>query len=223
MRTLPAAITAHLNDDPTFVTQLVELQGTNTYYFTNHPVSLSWNGHTWQNAPPFVVSQIVLDAEGFAQATVTFDDQAQVIRGIRNTEGMANRKAIIREAWIDPTDGVTVLATQIVLSGRTDSIEGDEEGVNATQALTVTQSFIPLHSTGPSGRYQTSCTNRYKDTRCKYAGALTSCDRSYVDCVAHANTPNFRGFRFMVTGDPIQWAGRQIALDPRLVFQRRRT
>jgi hypothetical protein len=49
-------------------------------------------------------------------------------------------------------------------------------------------------------QYQDRCSFKYKGTRCKYAGALGTCDFTFSGsngCAAHGNSENFGGFRGM--------------------------
>jgi hypothetical protein len=49
-------------------------------------------------------------------------------------------------------------------------------------------------------QYADRCSVQYKGTRCKYAGALGTCDYTFSGpngCVAHANSANYGGFRGM--------------------------
>jgi phage-related protein len=57
----------------------------------------------------------------------------------------------------------------------------------------------PLSLAFPIGKqFRDRCRHKYKGARCKYAGALGSCDYSYAGangCIAHQNEANFGGFR----------------------------
>lgn len=57
----------------------------------------------------------------------------------------------------------------------------------------------PLRMRFPLGlQFRDRCRFVYKGSRCKYAGALATCDYSYDGtngCAAHANQQNFGGFR----------------------------
>ncbi|MCR9222927.1 MAG: hypothetical protein NXH70_02560 [Hyphomonas sp.] len=57
----------------------------------------------------------------------------------------------------------------------------------------------PLSLAFPVGKqYRDRCRHKYKGARCKYVGALGSCDYSYAGangCIAHSNEQNFGGFR----------------------------
>ena len=57
----------------------------------------------------------------------------------------------------------------------------------------------PLSLAFPIGKmFRDRCRHKYKGARCKYAGALPSCDYSYAGangCIAHDNEANFGGFR----------------------------
>lgn len=54
---------------------------------------------------------------------------------------------------------------------------------------------MPRHLFGPT------CSNLFSDAQCGYTGGLTTCDRTYDQCVARGRTRSFRGFPLMPRPD----------------------
>lgn len=177
MLTLPAGIAAHINDDPYIACHLIELGGAVTHYWTDYTSDLVWNGHTWLHNMPFSIGQIVTDAEGIQDVTIVFDEQRQQLQGYDQTEGLGDRTIRVHEAWIDPTDKLTVLAAGVMVdiaSGATAGVDFDEADSNSTGTLILGSSDGLESGTGPRNEYGLSCTNGFGDARCKATVANTT-------------------------------------------------
>jgi len=87
----------------------------------------------------------------------------------------------------------TVLGTVSMFTGEVDSFDLDE-----TEVRLVIGSIFTRWGNQAYNKHSASCRWKvFKGDECGYAGAQTWCDRSYVRCVALANTANFGGFRFL--------------------------
>lgn len=206
MIALPPGILAHINDDPYIGCHLIEIQGSVTHYWTDFTSDVVYAGHTYTHAIPFQVGQIVTDAEGMQAVTLVLSDESQLVQGYDLSEGMQDRVIRIHEAWMASDGSVIDVYTDLV-KGRTAGIEFDEES-SSNATLSVNPSYAPMNQTGPRNSYEPTCVNGYKDLRCKYAGGLATCLRTYTDCVAHANTINFRGCRHaLLPPATVAWGG----------------
>lgn len=207
---LPAGIAAHVDDDVYSAAHLIEVTGDHPHYWTDFVMDLVWNGHTWLHDMPFTVGQIVSDANGIQDVSITFDEQRQQLQGYDANEGTADRNMRIHEAWIDTTTNPPSVYVDGVMTdlaeGETSGLDFDETDQNSTGTLSLGSSSAMTTQNGPRNEYNLDCVNGYRDARCKYAGALPTCKRTYEDCGAHANTPNFRGCRHALTpGTTINW------------------
>lgn len=204
---LPWDIELHINDDPYLAIHLIELQGVVPHYWTDAPIDLTLGGQLYTHIP-FIVGDITTGVNGEQLASIYFDEQQQLIAGFDVNEGMRDRAITIYEARIDETDLTTVRSFHPVAGpGTTEGIEFDESDNASVAVLSIRPQSLGL--TGPRNEYQLTCINGYKDPRCKYAGGIPDCDRTYDGtngCVAHTNTPNFRGCRHALQpGTKIEW------------------
>jgi hypothetical protein len=204
---LPYDMELHINDDPALVVHLIELQGAVPHYWTDAPIDLTYNGQTYSHIP-FVLGDITTSVNGDQLASIYFDEQQQLIQGFDVNEGMRDRTITIYEVRIDGTDLVTVRSINPVAGpGTTEGIEFDETDDASVGVLSIRPQS--LGTSGPRSEYQLTCINGYKDARCKYAGGIPDCDRTYDGpngCVAHTNQPNFRGSRHALPpGSTVDW------------------
>jgi hypothetical protein len=66
----------------------------------------------------------------------------------------------------------------------------------------------------PRRRIVPSCGFVFKSTECGYAGATTTCAKTYEDCGAKSNTAHFGGFRFIPKpGTIFSWGGMIITVE----------
>lgn len=192
MITLPVGIAAHVNDPVYVAAHLIELQGAVTHYFTDFTSDLVWNGHTWLHAAPFTVSSIVTDANGVQDVTLTFDEQAQIIQGVDQNEGMSDRIIRIHEAWIDPTTNPPSIyangVMQDIANGTTGGLDFDETGENSSATLNLGSASVMTSQTGPRNVYGLSCVNGFGDRRCKVVPVSTTVAAA-VAAGSHTVTP----------------------------------
>jgi hypothetical protein len=213
MKPLDTYINAHLgdgNDGVNHITAflLCELVGESaTYRFTDAPIAIAWDGHTWLNVS-FTISEMVADGEGELSCSVTFEDASKVIRAIAFAENLQDNSITVWEAWADPATNV-VQGVDVIAQGITDGVRcmGEDTGI-PTAVVTVRSVYgASGQAVGPTQEYLRNC--RYfifKGPQCKYAGGATSCDRLYSTCLTLANTINFGGFRFALDpGEKVQW------------------
>jgi len=206
MFALPSGMTAHMDDEVIYAGHLIELGGDTTHYWTDLPFDVTWNGHLWIHTMPFQVGQIITDAEAIQDVSLTFDEQEQQLQGYDATEGMSDRAMRVHEVWVSEGGGTVYDVLEDVASGTTSGLDFDETDEASTATLSLGDSAAMNGQNGPRNEYNLSCVNGYKDARCKYAGLLPTCQRTYADCVAHDNTPNFRGCRHaLAQGTSFQW------------------
>ena len=148
---------------------------------------ITWNGYTWQ-AFPFEFDEISENSKG---------EIPQVQIRVSNV-----RRQI--EYYLEQADGGvgSVVTIRVVHSKHLDltepevSLEFEVTGTKATSTwATFTLGAISPYSRQIGQRALKSfCRHDFKDVRCKYSGAVTSCDHTLTTCRSLGNSVNFGGF-----------------------------
>jgi len=196
---LPAYITTHKGDAARSTFWCVELAFPVVQRFTDCPFPLTISGNVYTPAVLFVEGVQSSESDPVAtSAALTFgsgEGNAWQLLLAALTSAQRHPVVSITEAWADPS-GVTgaVQSSRLMLTGRLESAEWDD-----TQArLTLGPVADPTMSRLPFREYSEKCSIRkFKGLQCKYAGAATSCDRSYATCTSYGNQANFGGFRWL--------------------------
>jgi len=113
---------------------------------------------------------------------------------------------IIYRAAFD--DSLQVIGHTVLFPGILDRVE-IEYGRARFEVL---NSFVAWAMLTPRRHHSATCPWTFKGTNCGYAGALTSCDKSWTQCTERARTADFGGFRWiqsLESGDKqITWGKR---------------
>lgn len=105
--------------------------------------------------------------------------------------GAAGTPLAIWEAWLDPAgDTTTSQQEAALLAGVVDRPSITAESITLTTAPPAALEQIPI----PRRTYSTNCTFVFKSSACGYAGAGTTCDRTFSACTAFSNQARFGGF-----------------------------
>lgn len=109
--------------------------------------------------------------------------------------GTRTFSVVLAEAWLDPAllpsavppaDGVRTVALT-----RVEAAEWDSAGITFTLGPNADPSLGRL----PFREYASICTYRkFRGAQCAYAGAETTCDRTWARCYALGNSSRFGGF-----------------------------
>lgn len=102
---------------------------------------------------------------------------------------------------------------QIIFSGDTSTIidspillfEGMINNLQMSQTYCAFSVERPLYSystVSPNMTYDINCQFKFKDGRCKYAGAETKCDKTLARCQALGNVVNFGGYPSVIISVP---------------------
>ncbi len=201
MATLPSWISAH-RADPTRITfWLVKLHLATPLYLTDCDQPIVYDSHTFVPTPLKVEG---VQADGASSAanggrlSIASGGPywqpllAEVAAGTRDFE------VTLWEAWLDPSAFPSPVpdanGVRLVAVTRVEGAEWDREWAN----FTLGPSADPALGRLPFREYAPTCTYRtFKGAQCGYAGAETTCDRSFARCTALSNTARFGGFTAM--------------------------
>lgn len=216
MKTIDSAIAAWYASGANVkytVFTVTELIGpSTTYRYTNAPIPITWGGFTWTNLS-FALSQMVIDADGEAACTITFEDASRTIRGIALANDLNQFQVKVKEVWANEAN--TLFGEDLIFYGSCDGVLcSGEDDPNPSATLALRGLFADsAQATGPTQNYTINCRyEQFKGLQCKYVGAAVSCDRLYATCAAMVRTDgtpqqiNFGGFRFVLgEGERVQW------------------
>jgi len=205
MMALPAWIAAHKGDSTRATFWLVKVDLSTSLYLTNCDQPIVFDGHT------FIPHKLVVDGlQSDGASTSASGGRLQLATGGATWTALIGAIATgarafsvtFWEVWIDPSalPSVVVGSTSWRLVATT-KCEAAEWGAEVL-TLTLGPSADPALSRLPFRDYSVDCTYRkFKGAQCGYAGADTTCARTYAACTAKANTGRFGGFTSINTSD----------------------
>lgn len=124
---------------------------------------------------------------------LTVDNADYAVRLLIGSDDPRGCAVTVAEVWVDPTTRA-VVGTDEVISG---VVIGaiDYPRPNVTFGLRPAEDE---RGQSPPVLWNPGCPHAYKGTTpavfsCGYSGGLTTCDRTWDDCVAHANTSRYGG------------------------------
>jgi hypothetical protein len=164
---------------------------------------------------PFRLSAIGREGGGEVGVDIEFHDENAVIETIALAYDFRDWPVELSEVWFDD-DGLVIGRVVWIGDGRTNGVvinRGAETAGGVTATVQVAPRKSWMQEPGPRRSYTTSCAWTFKDADCAYAGATTTCDRTYAACLAIGNTIRFGGFRFAPrAGTILTWGTRERVL-----------
>lgn len=204
--TLPAYVTAHKGDATTKHFYLVKIDCSPVQYLTDCDLPISYGGNMYSVTRSLSVTGIGASAGGrdgiSGNIQVGNADAAFGILVSAFVGTSAMPYITIYDAWLDVTaSNVVVQAAYPVVIGRVASPSWDSSWVSFSIAPYIDGEAEKV----PWRMYSTNCSYRiFKGAQCGYAGAGTSCDRTYTTCGLFGNTARFGGFRYLLP-DEVEW------------------
>jgi len=170
-------------DSGTVVATLVEIGIDEPIYLVDDNVNWQFAGNTYQ-AFPFKLGTLTSTGKGEIQKTTlqVSNVTGVIIRAIEQNgiDGVPVKISIVRAG--EP-------AADIDLNFEIANVSYDAETINIE--LTAP---IRYQNSYPNLKYSAVCPWGFKDWRCRYAGALTTCNRTIDDCRERNNVARFGGF-----------------------------
>ncbi len=173
----------------------IELDEGSVYVLDNETLeSLEYNGETYLGAP-LKHGQIKNDDNSTVnnlQIELSNVDSTLSALVANRGDVITNAFAVLTLVFLNVNTNQLISGMQKVLySGRCNNLSLDFE--KAT--MTIDSELGGYDKLAPVIKYRPTCqVRRFKDCRCGYSGAATSCDRSFSRCQELNNTLNFRGF-----------------------------
>lgn len=207
MPSLPAYVTAHAADAQQVVPALVALgpiSGT-TYRWTNFGRSIVALSETW-TAAAVAFEGLSLNSYDTTECLLRLGDEGEVVTAadLAAAKGISGAPVVVYECWLNPTS-FAVEATVKKFRGRVTLVTITDEGMSLVCGPYVNLAKKRLPRWTVSG----NCPYVFRDARCGYAGADTTCLKTWADCGARTGGSNqlrFGGMRNLpAPGTKIIW------------------
>lgn len=173
----------------------IELDGGSVYVLDNETLqSLDYNGETYLGAP-LVYDEITKDdTSSVSKINIQLSNAGLAISGIIGQRGdvVTNAPAVLTLVFLDLNNNTLLTEyKQVLFAGKCNNLKLDYE----TATMDIETSLGGYEIQAPIMKYRTTCqVRRFKDCRCGYTGAETSCDRTFDRCKELGNEANFAGF-----------------------------
>jgi hypothetical protein len=189
--TLDAYVEAHRTDPVRATFWLVELRFPVAQRLTDCDQPIVYSGNTFTPAP-LTVDGVSADAAGGLSIGAGDDYWPALLAALTADE--RHPEVALYEAWLNVTTMSPTPATvRLVGTYLLESAEWTPSAARLTLSAVADPSLgrLPFREYGGG-----ICTYRaFKGSQCGYAGATTSCDRTYETCVSLSNETRFGGFR----------------------------
>ncbi|OPY78296.1 MAG: hypothetical protein A4E65_02319 [Syntrophorhabdus sp. PtaU1.Bin153] len=173
---------------------LLELEFTTTYYYTDRDIPVHYDGHHYEPLGFSFTDIAYSGSMAVDSVTVDIVNLDRVFSGIILNEDVRNKTANIHFGVTLRTNGrISSTIVEPVFVGKIAGwkIEGDKKC-----SLTIANEMI-LWNKKTLRTHPANCPWTFKGTECAYAGAVTTCDKSWDACVAMVNEANYGGFRWI--------------------------
>ena len=171
----------------------INIPSTPTVYIVNNGENITFDGNEYI-AFPFEIGEISAEAGETPQFQIKLDNTTRAIERY-----IIDYDTYLKQNGIDGnciTAVVKVLNTNDLSEAvmteyfELTSFESDFQWVSFT--LGTTSLFNKMYP--PRKMYANFCSFKFKDARCGYSGALTTCNKTLTDCRARNNSVRYGGF-----------------------------
>lgn len=169
--------------------------GTNNYRVTPNPEAIVYRGNTY--SPVAMQVQPIGESAGvLGQVRLTTSNIIGTMQGYLGDDEVLDRRCTVR----------LIVGTQAgTTSGAASATYSVRSAVASRDAVVMTLGTWALSQVpAPRDRFlRTRCRWVFQGTECGYAGALTTCDKSFdasTGCLGRANQPSYGGFPYLLSG-----------------------
>lgn len=200
-----SGITSSLEKQKRKTVVLVEIEDGSPIRYTdwNRPITETIEAASRTFTPNKITVQGIKQdgTHGLEDASLTIQNVDNVIGGLAlGADGVRGRRVQVWEGWYD-TDTDTFQDALGLFDGRADAVTFDR----LTATIQLTAHDNPWITIVPGAKFLPTCFNKFKGPLCQYAGADTTCARSFTDCLSKTNTIHFNGFRFLLNPSKKYW------------------
>ena len=191
MRTLDSDFTSRKNaqtSKPIFLYYIKDYDGSNDLYLAEYDADVVFGGQTYTKFP---IRHEFIDENSQGQAggiRLSVSNVNRVLQAYIEAYDLRGKQVDIIQVWADKLDDASAKMQDTFYI---DGYSADENTV--TFNLSTKMDVIDLQL--PGRRYMRGhCSWKFKGTECAYAGAQTSCNRTFQRCKELANQERFGGF-----------------------------
>lgn len=190
-------VIAHAADPNQVVPYLVEILSPTPFRWTTFGRPIYALTYVWTNYAVDVAG-LSLPTYDQIECTVTIGDANDTVAAadLIRAKGLTGIVVNVWECWLNPVT-FAVKATVKKFKGRILSVDLDESIARLNCGA---YSAFGGKKT-PRWIVASNCPYRFKDSRCGYVGAATSCDHTWTDCGTKSNQPRFGGMRNLPTAN----------------------
>lgn len=195
MRTLPQNLITELSggaNEANFLVYIIDMETTTPKYLTNADQKIYYEGKVYEawginfGGAEYSISPTV------DKVNVELDNVDETFSQMLQTSEMRGKRFLMRLAALD--QNMSVLGTVIHFDGILDVARAKKKSFK----IDIYNHMILWKKKVPRRTHQPTCTWTFKDAvTCKYAGATTTCDKSWEECLSMGNSINFGGFRWL--------------------------
>lgn len=154
---------------------------------------LEYNGETYLCGPLKVSDVIKNDGGDFQYINIEISNASQAISGVIGNEGdvLTGAMCLLEEVFLDEDKNILEQNSFPVFVGQANNLHITVDKLSL-DIEAILGGYVNL---SPNMTYGVMCQwRKFKDCRCAYSGAETSCDKSFARCKELGNTANFGGF-----------------------------
>lgn len=211
MRALPAALTSELNTDGAKLGHLLEIVFDNAipasnFYFTDIDGDVVYDSGAGYGVQNYLSRGIKFNQAKYSllprvdSMTFEIDNVSLEMSSLVQTKDTRGRDCVIYRAAFGHTSHSTnknpfgVIAAVPMFVGLLDTVN-----INGMKAeFQVLSQMVRWNMPTPRRKHGSRCWWTFKDpATCKYAGGLSSCDKTWGQCTTRGNTANYGGFRWL--------------------------
>lgn len=198
MRTLPVQLASEIAKEAFSIGHLVKIDFNTPAYLTDKDMDVVYDNGDGTGAHTYLARGISfneaqysllpkVDSISFSVDNVSLEFSSYVMN--QDTRG---KQCTIYRAAFD--ESLQVIGSVVLFPGYLDRVEIDQQRCT----FEISNQFIKWSMPSPRRLHGVTCPWTFKDpATCKYSGGLTTCDKSWTQCIARTNTPNNGSFRWL--------------------------
>lgn len=209
MRTFDVTLQTELAADTAYLVYLLSVNFATPLYLTNADIDVYYNGQKYSSYGMDMGAMEYSLSPQLDKISIDLDNTDLTFSTAVGTSEIRAKRSLLKLAALNQNGGV--IGTAIQFDGLVDSARINKKSCK----LNIYNHFVNWKKPLPPRTHQATCPWPFKEVSseyatCQYAGAATTCDKSWEQCVSYGNQLNFGGFRWLPSlVDKQIWWGRK--------------